>query len=126
MILKVVKKHESGETEVKEFELCEKLETAVMIQKRFSKPFLQVAKNVGNMTVEELVSFLVCGLRANVMSIDEFKELVMSNMGLGDLYDAVSGLIMAIQYPGMTEEEIEKKLLAQQEKAKKMNIGLNE
>lgn len=126
MILKVVKKHENGETEVKEFELIEKLETAMFIQKRFSKPFLQVAKSIGNMSVEELVSFLTCGLRANVMPAEEFKQLVLENMGLAELYDAVSGLTMAIQYPGLTEEEIEKKLLAQQEKAKRMSVGLND
>lgn len=126
MILKVVKKHENGETEVKEFELIEKLETALFIQKRFSKPFLQVAKSIGNMSVEELVSFLTCGLRANIMPTDEFKQLVLENMGLADLYDAVSALTMAIQYPGLTEEEIEKKLIAQQEKAKRMSVGLND
>jgi len=126
MILKVVKKHENGETEVIEIELCEKLETGALIQKRFSKPFLQVAKNIVNMTIEELESFLACGLRANVMTLDEFKKLIHENMGLAELYDAVSGLTTAIQYPGLTEEEIEKKLLAQQEKAKKMNIGLND
>lgn len=126
MILKVVKKHENGESEEVEIELSEKLQTALNIQKRFSKPYLAVARNIGNMQVEELISYLGCGLRGNVMSIDEFKPLVLENMGLGDLFDAVSGLTLAIQYPGLTEDEIEKKLIAQQEKAKRMNVGLND
>lgn len=126
MILTVVKKHESGETELVEIELSEKLQTSLNIQKRFSKPFLAVAKSVGNMPVEELVSYLGCGLRGNIMSIDDFKDLILENMGLAELYDAVGDLTQAIQYPGLTEDEIEKKLIAQQEKAKRMNVGLTE
>lgn len=121
MQLVINKHHENGETEVIEIEFSEKLQTALNVQKRFAKPFLKAAHGIPSMTVEELISFLSCGLKS--MKPDDFKELALEHMGLNDLYDAVSKLVLAIQYPGLSEDEIEKKVQAQQEKIRKMNLG---
>ena len=124
MIITITKKYESGETEVVEVELSEKLNTALQVQKRFGKPYLKAIKEISNFSVEELVGFLTCGLKG--MKPDEFKELIIENCGLSQLYDFVSNLAMAIQYPGLSEEEIEKKAQEQQAKAKRMNPGYQE
>lgn len=121
MFLTIAKRHDNGDTEVIEVEFTEKLQTALNVQKRFAKPFLKAAHSIPSMTVEELISFLSCGLKT--IKPDEFKDLAMEHMGLSELYDAVSKLVMAIQYPGLSEDEIEKKVQAQQEKIRKMNLG---
>jgi len=124
MFLKVEKKDEGGMVEVVEVELSEKLQAALNIQKRFAKPFIKAAKEISSMGVEELIAFLSCGLKNT--KPEEFRTLILENMGIADLYDAVTAFCLSLQYPGLSEDEIEKKVKAQQVKANRMNPGYQE
>jgi hypothetical protein len=124
MFLKVEKKDEGGMVEVVEVELSEKLQAALNIQKRFAKPFIRAAKEISSMGVEELIAFLSCGLKNT--KPEEFRTLILENMGIADLYDAVTAFCLPLQYPGLSEDEIEKKVKAQQAKANRMNPGYQE
>lgn len=125
MLLKVGKKAEDGEViEIVEIELSEKLQVALNIQKRFAKPFIKAAKDISSMGIEELISFLACGLKDT--KPEEFKTLILDNIGISDLYDSVTAFVISLQYPGLSEDEIEKKVKAQQAKANRMNPGYQE
>jgi len=127
MFLKIEKENEIGEKEAIEIELSEKLNTALNIQKAFAnKPFIEVARGIGKMKIEDLITFLVCALKPGQMTTQAFRDLVMENVGMGDLFEHVGNLIQAIQYPGLTEEEIEKKVRTQQAKVKRMETGYQE
>lgn len=105
----------------RQFVLSEKILTAKNIQKCFAKPFLKVVKSIGDMDIDQHIAFLACGLKDG--SSEEFKQVMLENAGLSEIVEAVTELTLAIQYPGLSEEEREKKLMAQQEKAKRMDVG---
>lgn len=125
MILTVIlRDKESKVIGDRQFVLSEKILTAKNIQKQFGKPFLKVVKSIGEMNVDEHIAFLTCGLKDT--SPDEFKEILNENVGYSEIIEAVTELTLAIQYPGLTEEEREKKLRVQQEKATRMGVGYQE
>lgn len=87
-----------------------KLGVTIKIKKAFGKPFNQVLAEIDKFDVEDLIKLLFCGIDETQHTRDEFKENILENVGLMDLYELVQSFIKKIQYPGLTEEEIDKKL----------------
>ena len=106
-----------------EFEINTKLGTTFKIEKKFKKPYLRVLGSIDMMTAEEQVEMLTCGI-ADEISVKRFKE-VINEIGLGELSEYLEEFIDALQYPGLTEKEIEEKKLEKIKKQKKMkDLGL--
>lgn len=105
-----------------EFELNTKLGTTFKIEERFKKPFIKVLQNIENMTTKEQIEMLCCGI--NKEEEKNFKNAIYEN-GFGDLTDILEEFVEALQYPGLTKEEIEEKKLAKIAKQKHYKeIGL--
>lgn len=105
-----------------EFDLNTKLGTTFKIEERFKKPYLNVITNIDNMKSKDQIDLLACGLEQ-----DDTKRLkeAFNNEGVGKLMEVMEQFIDGLQYPGLTEEEINEKKLAQIEKQKKMKaLGL--
>lgn len=106
-----------------EYELNTKLGTCIEIQKAFKKPYLKVIENVMELNLEDQIKFIACGLTYKE-SKDEFKEDILE-CGIDTLVEIIEQYVDALQYPGLTEEEIETKKLARAAKAKHLKeIGL--
>lgn len=107
----------------KTFEFNCKLRTCVKIRGRFKKTYNEIIDQLDKMTEEELAIFLYVGIvfdEKNAMSEEEFINLVLdSDMGIGDLLDLVMKYAKRLQYPGLSEEELEKKLLEKKAEADK-------
>lgn len=105
----------------KELDFNVKLGVTKKIKETFKgDSFNSVLKKLDKMDIPELIKLLYCGLDEEQLSYSEFKDLCYDNMGMGDLYDLVQLFIKKIQYPGLTEEEIDKKLAEKKSQAQMM------
>lgn len=112
-----------------EFELSTKLLTTKRIEWKFKKPYLRILENIQDMKAEEQVDLMACGVpyKDGKEDKDEEKRFksAMDEVGIGDLSDYLEKFIDALQYPGLSEEEIEEKKLEKIKKQKHMKeIGL--
>ena len=105
-----------------EFEINTKLGTTFKIEEKFKKPYLKVLSDIENLNAKEQISMLSCGLSKDDES--RFKNAI-NEEGLGRLSEILEEFIDALQYPGLSAEEIEEKKLAKLEKQKHYKeIGL--
>ena len=102
-----------------EYNFNVKLGTTVKIKKAFNKSFNQVLSELDKFDVEDLIKLLYCGIDESITK-DEFKNNLLDNLGLMELYELVEQFIKQIQYPGLSEEEIEKKIIEKNQKAQAM------
>lgn len=103
-----------------EYEFNVKLGTTIKIKKAFGKSFNQVLNDLEKFDIEDLIKLLYCGIDENKCTKDEFKEHLLDSIGMMELYDLVECFIKQIQYPGLTEEEIDKKIMEKNQKAQAM------
>lgn len=106
----------------REYDFNCKLGTCIKIKGKFGKNYNQLISDIENLDVNDMISLLYCGLNKEEVDEKEFREYLIDNCGMGDLYDYVSWFIKQLQYPGLSEEEIEKKLLEKREKAEKLQV----
>lgn len=110
-----------------EIECKTTLRVALNIQKKFKKPYMQILQNIENLGLDEQVKILFCGIElANEnIKFDDFFEYVLDEIGLDRLGELLEEFMNGIQYPGLEESEVEKKLTEKAMKQKKMReIGL--
>lgn len=95
----------------KDYELKTNLRVVKGIQGAFKgKPFIKIVEEIENLSLEELIKILMCGISdTDKETKEELEEAIYDNWGLADIYDNVKKFIMLIQYPGLTDEEIEEK-----------------
>lgn len=105
-----------------EFEIDTKLGTTFKIEEKFKKPYLKVLADIENLNAKEQINMLSCGLNKD----DEVRfKNALNEEGLGKLSELLEEFIDALQYPGLTTEEIEEKKLQKIAKQKHMKeIGL--
>ncbi|MDR3022291.1 MAG: hypothetical protein LBU60_06445 [Clostridiales bacterium] len=96
----------------REYEIKTTLGTIKEIEKTFGKSFFEVINSLSNMKIEEQIKMLYVGVKkANLdMTENAFAELCDSFVGLGDLMEYLEQYIYALQYPGLTEQEVQDKL----------------
>ena len=97
-----------------------RLRTTIVIKKEFGKPYQQVIDDIENMDIMDLIKFCYCGLSEDDISKADFEDLILENYGVGDIYELIENFVKKLQYPNLSEEEIEKKLLEKQEKANRL------
>lgn len=93
------------------------LGVTIRIKSKFKKTYNEMIAILDKLDTPELIDFLYCGLNSDQISETEFKQYVFDNCGMGDLMDYVTWFVKQIQYPGLTEDEIEKKLEEKRQKA---------
>lgn len=110
-----------------ELECVTTLRVAMEIQKEFKKPYMVVLKNIENLDLEEQIKILYLSVKSanNDIKFEDFKSYILDEVGLDQLAEYIDEFINGLQYPGLSEDEIEKKLIAKMKKQKKMKeIGL--
>lgn len=109
--------------EEQEFEISTKLGTTFKLEKKFKKPYMNLLQTIADLTAEEQIGMLQCGISEQSEAI-KFKELLLEK-GIGDLSEYLEVFIDGLQYPGFSEEQIEEKKLKKIAKQKHMReIGL--
>jgi hypothetical protein len=100
-----------------EYEVKTTLGTIRDIERTFNKSFFEVINAVSNMKVEEQIRLIYVGVKKAQPELTEsaFNSLCEEYLGIGDLMEYLEKFFYSLQYPGLTEEEvqerIEKKLL---------------
>lgn len=105
-----------------EYDFNVKLGTTLKIKKAFNKNFNQVLANIEDYDAEDLIKLLYCGINEQEVSKEEFKNAVLENCGLMELYELVQSFIKGIQYPGLSEEEIDKKIVEKNKQAQALGM----
>lgn len=92
-----------------EYQFNCKLGATLNIKNKFNKPFKDVVSNLATFDIPDLIKLLHATI-INEVTYKEFETAVYDNLGMMELYDLIQLLIKKIQYPNLTEEEIDKKL----------------
>jgi len=115
----------------KDYEVKTTLGTIRDIEKTFGKSFFEIVNSVATMKLEDQIKLLFAGVRKAHPDIKEtaFIDLCEDHLGMGDLMEYLEQYFYALQYPGLSEEEVqaklEKKLQRTQalQNAKKAKVG---
>ncbi len=91
------------------YEFSCKLGVTKKIKQKFQKPFNVVIGEISEYDVPELIKFLYAALITE-MDYKDFEKLIYDNLGVMELTEHVILLIKKLQYPTLSEEEIDKKL----------------
>ena len=107
----------------REYEVKCTLGTIKDIESRFNKPFYTLLSDVNKMTTTEQIRFLYVGVKRADPQVEEkeFAADCEDNHGMGDLMEYLEQYVLALQFPGLSKEEVQKKLekkLEQQNRAK--------
>ena len=96
----------------REYEIKSTLGTIREIERMFNKAFFDVINGITSMKVEEQIKLLFAGVKKANPDIKEndFISLCEDHLGMGELMDYIEQYIFALQYPGLTEEEVQNKL----------------
>jgi len=96
----------------RDYEVKTTLGTIREIERLFDKSFFEVISDVGSMKVEEQIKLLYAGIRKANPSITEqaFSDLCDDHVGLGDFLEYLEKYIYALQYPGLSETEVQEKV----------------
>jgi len=96
----------------KNYEVKSTLGTIREIERLFDKAFLDVVNSITSMKIEEQIRFLFAGVKkANPdMAENKFVELCEDYLGMGELMEYLEQYIFALQYPGLSEQEVQEKL----------------
>lgn len=95
------------------------------IQEHFNKPYLKVLENVisNQAQIEDQLKFLFLGYQVGGGSMTEtqFIDLIIDNLGISQVVGYIEQAITELQYPGMSEQEIEAELKKKIAKIKRMS-----
>ena len=91
------------------YEVNTKLGTTVIIAKTFKRKYNDVVQRLGTMDIDDMIKFLHCAVKDDI-TLDEFKDKVYDNLGIGDIGEMIMELVKRIQYPNLTLEEIDERL----------------
>lgn len=113
----------------KDYEVKTTLGTIRDVEKTFGKGFFELAGEITKMTIDEQVKLIYVGVRkANPdLTEEKFISLFEEHLGIGDLMELLEKYMYGLQYPGLSEEEvqdrIQKKLLRNREMREQGLIG---
>lgn len=107
----------------REFDFNCKLGVTVRIKSKFKKTYNQLVEELEKLDATDMVALLYCGLSPEQITESEFINHCFETVGLGDLTDAIAWFIKQIQYPGLTEDEIEKKLEEKRAMAQRYRVS---
>ena len=96
----------------KDYEVKTTLGTIRDIENAFGKSFFEVINSVSNMKIEEQIKLLYVGVRKAQPDMDEaaFNALCEEYLGIGDLMEYLEKYFYALQYPGLSDEEVQERI----------------
>lgn len=109
----------------REYEVKCNLGTIREIEKSMSQGFYAIMQNVSALTVEEQLKMLFAGVkRADpAMSFEAFYDLCENYLGMGDLLEYLEKYLYALQYPGLSEEEVQQKIEKKLQRSRELQVN---
>lgn len=107
----------------RDYEIKCTLGTIRDIEKKFNKGFYEILRNLDKMTITEQIKLLYVGVAKANSDIreDVFAELCDEYLGMGELQEVLENYLYQLQYPGLTNAEIQEKIQKKLQTAKERN-----
>jgi len=96
----------------RDYEVKTTLGTIRDIEKAFGKSFFEVVNAIGSMKVVEQIKLLYVGVHKAhpEMTAEAFNALCENYIGIGDLMEYLEKYFYALQYPGLSEQEVQERI----------------
>lgn len=109
----------------REYEVKCNLGTIREIEKSIGQGFYGIMQNISALTTDQQLKMLFAGVkRANpAMSFEEFYTLCEENLGMGDLMEYLEKYLYALQYPGLSEEEVQQKIEKKLQRSRVLQVN---
>lgn len=106
----------------REYEIKTTLGTIREIENTFGKSFFEVANSVTTMKTDDQIRLLFAGVRrANPsLTFEMFCTLIEEHLGIGDLVEYLETFFYALQYPGLSPEEVQQKIEKKLERSREL------
>ncbi len=106
-------------------EIKTNLNVAFKLQDQFKLPYMKVIEHITTKDagIDEQVKFLYIGYQSGggTLTEEEFCKRLLESNGINQINDYLEKMILELQYPGMSEEEIEEELKKKIAKIKRMS-----
>lgn len=109
----------------KEYEVKTTLGTIRDIERAFGKSFYEIINSVSKMTLDEQIKLLCVGVRKAHPEVNEetFNVLCENYLGIGDLMEYLEKFFYALQYPGLSEEEVQDRIQKKLERNRELQAS---
>ncbi len=96
----------------KDYEVKCTLGTIREIERMLGKGFFEILKNIAELTTEQQLKMLYAGVKKlnPDLGYEKFIVLCEDYLGMGDLMDCLEKYVYALQYPGLSEQEVQQKI----------------
>ena len=97
------------------------------IERTFDKSFFEIVNTVSQMKVEEQIKLLYVGVRRlnPELTEDTFNSLCEDYLGIGDLMEYLEKYFYALQYPGLSEEQVQEKIEKKLQKNRELKANMD-
>lgn len=109
----------------RDYEVKTTLGTIKEIEKLFGKSFFEVVNSLSSMRIEYQIKLLFVGVKKADPEVDEksFIATCEEHLGVGELMEYLEQYFYAMQYPGLSSEEVQEKI--QKKLHQKQNLEQN-
>lgn len=109
----------------REYEVKCNLGTIREIEKVFAKGFYEIMQGISALTTEQQLKMLFVGVKKATPSInfEGFLSLCEEYLGMGDLMEYLEKYLYALQYPGLSQEEVQQKIEKKLQKSRQLQTG---
>jgi len=96
----------------KDYEIKTTLGTIRDIEKAFGKSFFEIINDISKMSTDQQIKLLYIGVRRAhpEISEDAFNAKCEDYLGIGDLMEYLEQYFYGLQYPGLSESEVQSKI----------------
>lgn len=110
----------------RDYEVKCTLGTIKEIEKTFGKPFFALISSLDKLTTTEQLKMLYIGAKKADDTLQEeyFISKCDDYLGLGALSEHIENYILQLQYPGMSSDEIQKKIQKKLEQAESLRSSI--
>ncbi|MDR1905395.1 MAG: hypothetical protein LBQ27_00560 [Clostridiales bacterium] len=92
------------------------------IESAYDKSFFELVNDITKMKTEEQIKLLYIGAKKadNTLILKEFTDKCEEYMGLGDLMDYLEKYFYGLQYPGLSDEEVQNRIEKKLQKSREL------
>ena len=96
----------------RDYEVKTTLGTIRDIEKSFNKPFFDVVNEISKMKMDDQMRLLYIGAKKadNNLTQEDFFSKCEEYLGIGDLFEYLEKYFYSLQYPGLSDEEVQSKI----------------
>ena len=111
----------------KQYQVKTTLGTIRDIERVFGKSFFEVVNSVSKMKVEDQIKLLYVGVKKMNAELSEetFNALCEDFLGIGDLMEYLEKYFYALQYPGLSEQEVQEKIEKKLQKNRELKADMD-